>query len=161
MRAYEPADADAVLALNAQCVPEVGEMDAEKLNYFASNASFLAVEENESGEILGFLVGLDEEARDYTSNNYAWFRERHESFAYVDRIAIDEPARGQGVGQDFYRAAEAWAYGTGKSVLAAEVNTVPDNPASHRFHQAFGFVEVGRAKPYGGEEEVAYYEKKL
>ena len=65
------------------------------------------------------------------------------------------------VGQNFYRAAEAWAYGTGKSVLAAEVNTVPDNPASHRFHQAFGFVEVGRAKPYGGEEEVAYYEKKL
>jgi len=161
MRAYQPSDADSVLALNAQCVPEVGEMDAEKLGYFATVAGLIAVEENESGDIVGFLIGLDEQASDYTSNNYAWFVERHKTFAYVDRIAIAEQSRGQGVGQDFYRATEAWAYGTGKSILAAEVNTVPDNPASHRFHQAFGFVEVGRGNPYGGGEEVAYYEKEL
>ncbi len=161
MRAYEPADAEAVLAINTECIPEVGEMDAEKLEYFARVAGFLVVETNEDDDVIGFLIGLDETATDYPSNNYAHFKSRHDQFAYVDRIAITEAGRGRGAGQAFYNAFEAWAYGFGKRVLAAEVNTVPDNPASHRFHQAFGFTEMARGNPYGGEEEVAYYEKWL
>ena len=71
MRAYESSDASAVLAINEECVPEVGEMDAEKLSYFEANARFFAVEENEEGGIIGFLIGLDETVDSYTSNNYA------------------------------------------------------------------------------------------
>jgi len=160
MRNYEPADADAVLAINAECVPEVGEMDADKLAYFAEAAGLIMVE-TEGDAVVGFLIGLDETATEYPSNNYAFFRGRHAEFGYVDRIAITESARGKGLGQSFYNAFEAWTYGHGKRVLAAEVNTVPDNPGSHRFHQAFGFTEVERGNPYGGEEEVAYYEKWL
>ena len=161
MRAYESSDASAVLAINEECVPEVGEMDADKLNYFEANSQFFAVEENEEGELLGFVIGLDETTDSYTSNNYAWFKERYPKFAYVDRIALTQSARGNGLGASFYNAFEAWAIGHGKIYLTAEVNTVPDNPHSHHFHAKHGFVETGRGKPYGGDEEVAYYEKTL
>lgn len=161
MRAYEPDDAASVLAINTECLPEVGEMDDDKLAYFADNAEFFAVEQDDDGEIIGFLIGLDETTTGYGSNNYAWFKERYPKFAYVDRIALTESARGQGLGAKFYEAFEAWAFGHGKLYLTAEVNTVPDNPHSHHFHQKTGFVETGRGNPYGGDEEVAYYEKVL
>lgn len=161
MRAYESSDASVVLAINAECVPEVGEMDAEKLAYFESNAAFFAVEETPEDGVVGFLIGLDETTDGYTSNNYAWFKERYPKFAYVDRIALTESARGDGLGGRFYDAFEAWAIGHGKIYLTAEVNTIPDNPHSHHFHQKHGFVETGRGNPYGGDEEVAYYEKTI
>jgi len=161
MRSYEEADAQAVLAINAECVPEVGEMDEEKLAYFVGAAGLFLVETSDDDAVVGFLIGLDETATEYGSNNYAFFRGRNDEFGYVDRIAITEAGRGKGIGQSFYNAFEAWTYGHGKRILAAEVNTVPDNPPSHRFHLAFGFTEVERANPYGGEEEVAYYEKAL
>ena len=161
MRAYEPTDAEAVLAINAECVPEVGTLDAAKLQYFAEHSGLLAVEEDEHGAVIGFLVGLDETAVAYGSANYAWFTERHGSFAYIDRIALSAAARGKGLGPAFYRAFEAWAIGHGKPVMVAEVNTVPENPHSHHFHVSFGFEEVARANPYGGDEEVAYYERWL
>lgn len=160
MRSYEPADADAVLSINEECVPEVGELTDEKLAYFAEKASFFAVAEVDD-EVVGFLIGLDEHATDYPSPNYAWFSERYETFAYVDRIALSEPGRGLGLGPDLYRAFEAWAFGHGKPALLAEVNTIPENPRSHRFHEIFGFHELERVRPYGPDEEVAMYEKRL
>ena len=177
MRSYEPADADAVMAINAQSVPEVGELDAEKLAFFAENASFFIVAEArdfagasqssdpavhaEDPTVLGFLVGLDEEVVGYGSNNYAWFKERFPSFAYIDRVAVTTDERGKGLGPAMYRAYEAWAIGFGKGWLTAEVNTVPDNPHSHHFHTKSGFEECGRGNPYGDEQEVMYYEKQL
>lgn len=160
MRAYDPSDAKAVLAINAECIPEVGNLDAEKLAYFEESASFFVVAEVES-EVVGFLIGLDEHSIDYPSPNYAWFAERYPSFAYVDRIAISASGRGLGLGPDMYRAFEAWGVGHGKECLLAEVNTVPDNPRSHHFHDVFGFTEVARCRPYGPDEQVAMYEKRL
>lgn len=160
MRSYLPSDAEAVLAINAECVPEVGGMDAERLATFTEMAGFFAVVELDE-QVAGFLIGLDEQATTYPSPNYAWFAERYSSFAYVDRIALSDRARGNGFGPGLYRAFEAWAFGHGKPVLLAEVNTVPDNPRSHRFHERFGFGEVARCRPYGPDEEVAMYVKKL
>jgi predicted GNAT superfamily acetyltransferase len=161
MRAYEPTDAEAVLAINAECVPEVGTLDATTLEYFAEHSGFFAVKEDDHDAVIGFMIGLDETAVAYPSANYAWFTARHGSFAYVDRIALSADARGKGIGPEFYRAFEAWAFGHGKPVMVAEVNTVPDNPHSHHFHVNFGFEEAGRANPYDGDEEVAYYERWL
>jgi predicted GNAT superfamily acetyltransferase len=160
MRAYQPVDAEAVLRINLECVPEVGDMDAAKLALFEQIAGFFAVVEH-GGDVVGFLIGLDEFAHAYTSPNYRWFADRHGAFAYVDRIALSERARGNGFGPDLYRAFESWAVGGGKPVLTAEVNTIPDNPRSHRFHETFGFAEVERRRPYGPDEEVAMYEKLL
>jgi len=160
IRPYAAGDEAAVLALNAHCVPEVGPMDADKLSYFAREAPYFVVIDVDDG-IVGFLVLLTEESTGYTSPNYRWFRERHSSFAYVDRVAVGAEHRGQGLGQRFYRDAEAFAVGSGRRLLCAEVNTVPDNPASHRFHCRFGFTAVARFKPYGPDEEVGMYEKPL
>jgi predicted GNAT superfamily acetyltransferase len=40
------------------------------------------------------------------------------------------------------------------------VNTDPDNPGSHRFHQRLGFREIGR-KRYSADYEVAFYARPL
>jgi predicted GNAT superfamily acetyltransferase len=160
MRAYEMSDAREVLAINEECVPEVGAMDVERLELLQRNSGFFAVVEVDDA-VVGFLLGLDEHALEYESPNYRWFSERHASFAYIDRIALSEAARGMGLGQDLYRAFEAWSIGHGKPLLTAEVNTIPDNPRSHRFHETFGFSVVERVRPYGPDEEVAMYEKWL
>ena len=39
------------------------------------------------GELDAFLLAFDE-ASDYDSPNFLWFRERYPRFAYVDRIAV-------------------------------------------------------------------------
>lgn len=160
MRAYQPTDAEVVLRINRECVPEVGAMDASKLALFEQIAGFFTVVED-GADVVGFLIGLDEHAIEYGSPNYRWFADRHRTFAYVDRIALAEEARGNGYGPDLYRAFECWAVDLGKPILAAEVNTIPDNPRSHRFHETFGFAEVERRRPYGPSEEVAMYEKAL
>ncbi len=160
IRSYQPDDASAVLAINEANVPAVGEMDITKLELFAEIAEWLKVVEIE-GEVVGLLVGLTEGQERYKSPNYAWFSERHDSFIYVDRIAIGEGARNQGLGAKLYDAFAEWGRESGRPVMSAEVNTIPDNPGSHRFHQRYGFVEVGRERPYGPNEEVAMYDLTL
>ncbi len=154
------SDRDVCLAINEACMPEVGDMDSEKFDYFLGVSPFFKAAEVD-GTVVGMLVGLVEGIASYPSKNYAWFRNRHAAFAYIDRIALLESGRGRGIGVQFYEEFEAWARQQGKPVMSCEVNTVPDNPRSHRFHTIYGFVEVGRQQPYGGDEEVAMYDKVL
>lgn len=160
IRDYRGSDAAAVLAINEECVPEVNSIGPRTLEMFARVSPFLKVVEVEN-QVVGFMVGLTEEAAEYQSKNYGWFCQRHEAFAYVDRIAFAATGRGQGWGPALYEHFEAWARQHDKPVMSAEVNTIPDNPRSHRFHELFGFVEVARRRPYGPDEEVAMYDKSL
>lgn len=148
------ADHQALLDLNAANVPEVGTMDAAKLEYFAAAAPYFKIVEID-GDLAGLLIGLTEANTDYPSKNYGWFCERYDRFAYVDRIAIGEAARGQGWGPALYDDFRTWAQLNDRPVMLAEVNTEPPNPRSLRFHEIFGFSEVGRFRPYGPNEEVA------
>lgn len=160
IRSYEAGDADQVLALNAACVPEVGPLDGAKLAQLAGWAARFRVVEVE-GRIVGFLIGLTE-GTPYGSPNYAWFTERHERFAYVDRVAIDEAQRGAGWGPALYRDFEAWARDEDRKLLCAEVNTEPPNPRSLRFHDLFGFDMVAQCTPYGPDgQRVGMMEKRL
>jgi predicted GNAT superfamily acetyltransferase len=156
IRPYRPADREALLALNAANVPEVGPMDGAKLELLLAEALRFDVVELD-GAIEGALVVLGDGGT-YRSPNYRWFAERHERFAYVDRVMLSERLRGQGWGKALYDAAVATARALGKPVLTAEVNTLPPNPRSFRFHEGCGFVEVGRQRPYGPDEEVAMFE---
>lgn len=159
IRQYRQSDADSVLALNAANVPEVGPMDRTKLEFFAEAAALFSVVELD-GLIEGALVVLEEDTS-YASPNYRWFADRHEVFAYVDRVMLSPATRGQGWGVKLYDAAAITARELGKGVLTAEVNTEPPNPRSIHFHEAFGFVEIGRERPYGPQEEVAMFELAL
>ncbi len=161
IRPFEPADADAVIELNAANVPDVGPMDADKLAVLVEDSPYFQVVEADNGAIVGLLIGLDGDSR-YASPNYRWFVERHGSqFAYVDRIALAEPTRGYGLGPELYHGFEQWAANAGLAVLCAEVNTIPPNDRSLRFHQIFGFEVVAHCRPYGPDEEVAMVEKSL
>lgn len=156
VRDYRPSDSEAVVALNQANVPEVGPLDAAKLERLHAQAEWLPVIEVD-GVIAGFAILLVEGA-DYESTNYAWFQSRHPRFLYVDRIALDESTRGQGLGQEIYRAALERAKASHRPVLAAEVNTVPPNEPSLRFHRRFGFLERERRCPYGDSQEVLMLE---
>lgn len=159
-RPFNPVtDSSAVLTINNDCVPEVGELDPDKLAVLATAAAFFQVAVSDQGDILGGLIGLDEGAGQYKSPNYRYFCERHPSLAYVDRVFFSDAARNQGLGRQIYQAFFEWAQANGKPVVCAEVNTIPDNPGSHRFHQRAGFVEVDRLRPYSPDKEVAMYER--
>lgn len=150
IRDYTPADADEVLALNAACVPEVGEMDGDKLAGFAEWAHYFKVVEVD-GRIAGLLIGLTDEAP-YPSLNFGWFNDRYDAFAYVDRVAVAEAERGGGWGPALYRDFEQWARDNRKPMLCAEVNVVPPNPRSLRFHEIFGFDPLEHFEPTGSPD---------
>ena len=161
-RPYEPADAESARALNEANVPEVGAADAERWAWLVDLAEHVEGVEVD-GEVVAFLVGFVEGSA-YDSPNYRWFSARHERFAYVDRVAVAEDHRGTGIAHDLYRSFEAWGRGRGAAVLCAEVNSVPPNPRSLRFHERVGFAVVADLEPWPDTEpghRVAMVEKVL
>jgi predicted GNAT superfamily acetyltransferase len=159
IRDSRPDDVDAVRRLNRANEPEVGPLDDARVALFERSAArFRVVTVDEL--LCGLFVGLVE-AVDYASPNYRWFAERHGRFAYVDRIALSPELRGAGAADALYDDFESWARSTGRPVLCAEVNVVPPNPRSLRFHERRGFAVVDEVAPYGGDERVAMVEKSL
>lgn len=113
---------------------------------------------------LGFLL-LIAPGADYLSPNYRWFESRLARgeglpFGYVDRVAITETARGRRLGEALYKAAYAAARAEA-DVIACEVNTVPPNTGSLRFHKRLGFSVVGAAAHAPSENEVVFLERSL
>ncbi len=153
IRPYEVRDAEAVLILNEVNVPAVGPMDRAKLDLLVDESMFVDVIEIDDS-IEGALFVLPDGAA-YESPNYRWFSARYPQFVYVDRIMLSPATRGMGLGVQLYDRAVAAGRAHEKSHLLAEVNTEPANPRSLRFHEVYGFVEVGRERPYGPDEEVS------
>lgn len=162
IRDYEPADKDQVLALNLACVPEVGDMDDDKLAGFVEWAPYFRVVDigaaddstsasSNDSQIVGLLVGLTEEAP-YGSPNFGWFTKRYSAFAYIDRIAISESQRGMGWGPALYNDFERWARSAQRPMLCAEVNVEPPNQRSVRFHELFGFDLLEEVEPTGSPD---------
>ena len=159
-RPFEPADLAAVVAINAECVPEVGAADEARLGFIVDEAISADVAEVD-GAVVGFLLGLGPGST-YDSVNYRWFADRHDRFAYVDRIAITAVHRGSGLGPAFYDRFETVGRADGAAVLCAEVNVEPPNPRSMRFHETFGFRAVAETAPTGSDDyRVAMVEKPL
>jgi hypothetical protein len=159
VRDRRPGDDGALRALNLSNEPEVGPLDDERLALFAESAARFQVVVHE-GALLGVFIGLTEGV-DYASPNYRWFADRHDRFAYVDRIALAAELRGEGVADQLYDSFEQLAIDSGRSVVCAEVNVEPPNPRSLRFHERRGFEVVGELCPYGAEERVVLVEKRL
>lgn len=158
LRAATMADGDALHRLNEANVPEVGSVDIDRMQWFIERAPYFRVLDID-GFVAGMLIGLTHEDDDYPSKNYAWFKTKFDRFAYIDRIALDESVRGMGWGPALYRDIEGWAVAGGLPRLCAEVNTLPPNPRSMRFHLRYGFVELDRYRPYGPDAEVAMLNK--
>lgn len=141
----ERTDLDAVVRINADNVPAVGAADREQMGSLL-DMSCTALVAVDGGHCAGFCIVLPENSR-YASPNYRYFAGLLPAFRYVDRIAVDAAARGRGIGAALH--AEVVVRHP-SHVIALEVNVVPPNEGSMRFHLRQGFVEVDRLETRPG-----------
>ena len=153
-----PDDLDQVLRLNDDSVPHVSRIDSTQMEWFASNAQYFRVAQQE-GKLAGFLIGL-RPGLPYASPNYRWFSENYSDFGYVDRVAVAATARRMGVASRLYQDFAEFLPREVK-VMTCEVNIRPPNESSMRYHEQHGFVCVATQETEGGTKEVALLEKKL
>ena len=140
-----------LLALNNEHAAETSLLTAEKFDRMIAAARVAT----RIGEDAAFLLGFDR-GDAYDGANFAWFRERFESFLYVDRVVVGQAWRRLGLGRLLYEDLFRRAQRQGQAAIACEVNMRPPNPVSDAFHEALGFVEVGAAVTAGGARTVRY-----
>ena len=154
IRNVEEKDMAFVLELNRVNVEVLSPMDEDRFRYFVRVSDLFQVVEAD-GTPVAFLIALREGLPDYTSENYIWFSEQYDKFLYVDRIVIDEKARRLGLGKKLYDGVFERARQCGIDKVTAEVDIIPYNASSLKFHEAMGFAEVGQQVIRGGEIKVS------
>ena len=140
LRELTQHDVASMWSLNEQGLPGTGEVSKQEMADLL-NLSTLSLGVFREQELLGFVICLSH-GTSYGSLNYAWFNQRFDAFIYVDRIAVAQQHRDQGIGSMLYEQVIANSDEQGVPV-AAEVNSTPPNPGSMRFHERFRFKEVG------------------
>ena len=152
LRSVEDSDLEAVLRLNETSVPAVNSVDLDQMRWFAANAAYFSVAMRNE-QYAGFLIGM-RPGTSYASPNYRWFCDEYDDFGYIDRIVIAEGARRLGLATRLYRDFEA-SLPRCVCILTCEINVVPPNESSMRFHEDYGFRTVGTQTLDGGRKEVA------
>ena len=131
----------AMWLINQANIPEVGDIPTiEEFNSLTNMSSHVIVV-NKGKETAGFII-LMREKEEYDSLNYKFFKANYDEFLYVDRVAIKDGFRRQGLGKMIYEEVFRLAAEINTDVCC-EVNTLPRNDASLAFHAEFGFQEVG------------------
>ena len=137
----ETAVLNAMWLINQANIPEVGDIPTIKEFNTLTTMSSHVIVVNEGEETAGFII-LMREKENYHSLNYKFFTENYDEFLYVDRVAIEDGFRRQGLGKMIYD--EVFKLSTENNIdVCCEVNTLPRNDASLAFHAEFGFQEVG------------------
>ncbi len=159
VRPFRAADLPALHAINEAGTPGVSRETPETLAEIIGLSECL-VAETPSGDPLGFLTLVPPGTAAYASLNLRWFEALGGNLTYVDRIAVSPAARGQGIGEALYAAAFDLCRQSHDSI-GCEVNSLPPNPGSLRFHTRLGFVQIGRQAFVPGEKEVIYLLRQL
>ena len=145
-------DLEFVLNLNQRNTPAVGDSSFETISYFLKVSEYfkmITIGEKPIGFLIALMPG-----KDYQSENYRWFNHKYNSFMYIDRIVISSKYQGRGYGKLFYN--DLHRFSKGKALkLACEVNTRPMNLQSIKFHDKFGFYEVGTQETENGKKKVS------
>ncbi len=145
----------AALALNNAHAVELSWLERARFDVLIARAFYAGRISDQA-----FLLAFDQ-AADYDSPNFLWFRTRYLRFIYVDRIVVSSSARGQGHARRLYEDLFAATRRAGHDLIVCEVNSRPPNPASDAFHAALGFHEVGRAAIHDGRKAVRYLRRAL
>lgn len=138
LRPLTDADVAFVLDLNRRNVELLAPLDGprlDRLRGWSARADVIELAGEPAGFVLTFGPGTA-----YDSENYRWFSQRFDRFCYLDRIVIDDRFRRGGLGRAAYDELEADAAAHGRMVL--EVNVVPPNEPSLRFHRSRGYVDL-------------------
>ncbi len=144
IRLISPHDTDLLTdatRLNQANVPEVGPVDIDKMTSLVAMSWCSLAAVDPTGHLAAFCIVMEPGAP-YTSVNYQWFCDRYRDFVYLDRVAVDDAFRRQGVGRLLYTEVERRA--AGRAWLTLEVNIIPPNEPSLEFHRRLGFTEVGQ-----------------
>jgi predicted GNAT superfamily acetyltransferase len=170
----------AVLALNNRNVPAVNHLSMDDLKAIVDEARLFVVaaethllkrdadaDDDDDGQatssIVGYLICMADGAK-YSSPNYTYFAKRYgaeKDYLYVDRIVLDEPHHGKGIGRQLYSLVDKLGAEVAAEVghpirhLCCEVNVKPRNEQSLAFHSKCGFVEVGQQDVEGGTKTVS------
>jgi len=145
-----------ILRINQDFVHWLSPMDQAELSYVLARAEYA----RQIGGAAGVLIGYGHDI-DYPGHeNLAWLKAHIDKFFYIDRIIIDQTEQGRGFGRRLYADVETFARARGDKWLACEVNSVPNNPRSHSFHQKTGFKVLGE-QVFTPEKVVRYYAKAL
>ncbi|TDC47141.1 GNAT family N-acetyltransferase [Jiangella ureilytica] len=155
-RAPVDADLPTLLALNNDHALELSELTTEEFRELLKVAWRTRVADDLSAMVIAFD---QDTAR--ISQNFDWFKARYPRFAYVDRVVVAPSARGQGLARALYEDVIAAARAEGQTLLCAEVNLDPPNPASDALHTSMGFAPVGSAALAGRNKSVRYYVRPL
>ncbi len=153
LRNAEPKDYDFILNVNEVNVEVLSPMPMERMLWLKEMSDMFIVADVDD-KPAAFLIAI-REGQPYDSENYVWFSEKYPEFLYIDRIVIDEPYRAMGLGRILYDAVKDRARETGVKVVTCEVDTIPYNETSLKFHEAMGFKEVGEQIIRGGAIKVS------
>lgn len=145
-----------ILKNNQEFVDWLSPLEALELAALLQSASY--ARQIEAGQ--GVLIAFTSE-NIYKSENVDWLQARFDNFVYIDRVIISGNAQGKGYGARLYDDVEVFARENGYTHIVCEVNTVPDNPGSHIFHEKRGFKVCGEADINAGAKRVRYYAKQI
>jgi predicted GNAT superfamily acetyltransferase len=154
--AVAPSDEAAILSLNNRHAEELSWLEEERLSLLLGQAFYA----RRIGTVEAFIMTFDQDAS-YDSPNFLWLKQRYPRFVYVDRVVVDEAARGRGHARRFYEDLFEQAKRAGHGVVTCEVNADPPNPASDAFHTRLGFHEIGTAVIHGGKKTVRYFAREI
>ena len=140
VRPLVPRDVPRMVQINEQGLPGTGKVTQDEMVDLLS-LSELAIGIDIQDDLAGFVLCLLPKTR-YGSLNYKWFNERYDEFLYVDRIAVADDARDNGIGSTLYDEVIAHAKHL-TCPVTAEVSLRPPNPGSMRFHARHGFEKLG------------------
>ena len=145
-RSLQDSDPPDVHAINALNVPAVGDETLESLRSIMS-LSEVAVGAFDQEWLVGFAFVLPPDTA-YDSPNYRYFCDRFVDFAYLDRVAFLPSHQGKGLGAALYREVERRLT---RPMITLEVNVIPPNQGSMRFHLREGFNEVEQLETRPGK----------
>jgi uncharacterized protein len=149
------ANMASILQLNNANARETSRMDAPGMCALLDSAFYSRGVDHGA---TAFLIALDQDAP-YNNFNFNWFKDRYDSFVYIDRVVVAQAAREQGLARALYQDLIARAEKAGHCRVVCEVNFDPPNPISDAFHSAMGFVTVGHALICNGAKEVRDLER--
>jgi len=151
-RAVE-ADFGRIVELNEAVVDKTSPMAEDGLRELARMASYHKVAVA-AGRVAAFLLAMRESAP-YVNDNFDWFSARFSRFLYVDRIVVAPEFARCRIGGRLYDDLFRFARSQGVAMVACEYTIEPPNPASQRFHDKFGFTELGRQRVADGARLVS------
>jgi uncharacterized protein len=139
-RAME-SDFTAILRLNDTEVQHTSPMDLARLRHLDGISCFHKVA-CVDGLVAAFLLAMRHGAP-YDNDNFSWFAFRHPAFVYVDRIVVSAALSRNRLGSLLYADLFTFARANQVPLVTCEYNVVPANEPSRRFHDKFGFKEMG------------------